>query len=92
VEFDHPSNTRVYVSVDRGLVTARRNQTWRVFDFLWMFHIMDYEARDDINNLLLRLLSIFGLATVISGYLLWGSTSRFLRRRRRSIGRRFPNQ
>jgi len=82
VEFDHPSNTRVYVSVDRGLVTARRNKTWRVFDFLWMFHIMDYEDRDDINNLLLRVLSIFGLATVISGYLLWGFTSRFLRRRR----------
>jgi len=68
--------------VDRGLVTARRNKTWRVFDFLWMFHIMDYEDRDDINNLLLRVLSIFGLATVISGYLLWGFTSRFLRRRR----------
>jgi hypothetical protein len=84
VEFDHPSHTRIYVSADRGLVRARRNNTWRVFDFLWMFHIMDYEARDDINNLLLRILSIFGVATVTSGYLLWGYSSRFLRRRRRA--------
>jgi uncharacterized iron-regulated membrane protein len=81
VEFDHPSGTRVYVSADRGIVTARRNNTWRVFDFLWMFHIMDYEARDNINNLILRVLSILGLTTVVSGYLLWGFTSRFLRRR-----------
>jgi uncharacterized iron-regulated membrane protein len=85
VEFDHPSGSRIYVSVDRGLVTARRNNTWRVFDFLWMFHIMDYEARDDINNLILRVLSILGLATVVSGYLLWGFTSRFLHRRRRHV-------
>jgi len=86
VEFDHPSGARIYVSADRGLVRARRNNTWRVFDFLWMFHIMDYEARDDINNLLLRILSIFGVATVVSGYLLWGYSSRFLGRRRRSLG------
>ena len=81
VEFDHPSGTRVYVSADRGIVTARRNNTWRVFDFLWMFHIMDYQTRDNINNLILRVLSILGLTTVVSGYLLWGFTSRFLRRR-----------
>ena len=81
VEFDHPSGTRVYVSADRGIVTAHRNNTWRVFDFLWMFHIMDYKTRDNINNLILRVLSILGVSTVVSGYLLWGFTSRFLRRR-----------
>lgn len=84
VDFGHPTGTRIYVSADRGLVTARRNNTWRVFDFLWMFHIMDYEARDDINNILLRVLSVSGLATVLSGYLLWGFTSRYLRRRTRA--------
>jgi len=82
VEFDHPSGARVYVSANRGLVTARRNNTWRVFDFLWMFHIMDYETRDDINNFLLRAFSVLGVATVLSGYLMWGFTSRWFRRRR----------
>ena len=86
VVFDHPSGTRVYVAAERGLVTARRNNTWRVFDFLWMIHIMDYEARDDINNILLRLLSILGVVTVLSGFLLWGFTSPVLRRRRRRTG------
>jgi hypothetical protein len=84
VEFDHPSRTRLYVSADRGLVRARRNNTWRTFDLMWMFHIMDYKHRDDFNNAVLRFLSILGVATVVSGYVLWGLTSRTLRRRARS--------
>ncbi len=88
VVFDHPSGTRVYVAAERGLVTARRNNTWRVFDFLWMFHIMDYKARDDINNMILRLMSILGVVTVLSGFLLWGVTSRVLRRGTRRAGLR----
>lgn len=88
VEFDHPTGTRLYVSADRGLVRARRNNTWRTFDLLWMLHIMDYETRDDINNTVLRLLSVLGVATVASGYVLWGFTSRTLRRRRKPAAKR----
>ncbi len=81
VEFDHPTETRIYVAAERGLVTARRNATWRVFDFLWMLHIMDYRDRTDFNHLLLRVLSVLGLLTVFSGLLLWAVTSPWLRRR-----------
>jgi hypothetical protein len=83
VTFDHPTGTNIYVSIERGVVTARRNGTWRIFDFLWMFHIMDYETRDDINNVLLQVLSLLGLITVVSGYVLFAATSPLLRRRRR---------
>jgi hypothetical protein len=34
VTFDDPLGTRLNVSVERGLVTARRNDRWRLFDFL----------------------------------------------------------
>ena len=87
VEFDHPSGTRIYVSANRGLVMARRNNTWRVFDFLWMLHIMDYENRDDINNVILRILSILGVVTVLTGYLLWILTSRTFHGLRKRRGR-----
>jgi hypothetical protein len=80
VEFDHPLGTRIYVSADRGIVTARRNDRWRVFDFLWMFHIMDYQARDDFNTVVLQLASALGLVTVLSGFVLAGVTSPRLRR------------
>ncbi|MCP4895750.1 MAG: peptidase M4 [bacterium] len=80
VSFDHPLGTRVYVSVDRGLVTARRNDRWRWFDLMWMFHIMDFDSRDDFNTILLQLVSGLGLVTVLSGFVLAGVTSPRLRR------------
>lgn len=71
VTFDHPSNTTVYVAANLGTVQSFRNSKWRIFDFLWMLHTMDYESRDNFSNLLLRAFSIFGLATVTSGFILF---------------------
>ncbi|MFO7314384.1 PepSY domain-containing protein [Rhodothermus marinus] len=83
VVFDHPTGTRIYVAAENGRVTARRNDTWRWFDFFWMFHIMDYRTRDNFNHLLLQSFSLFGLLTVLSGFVLWAVTSPTLRGRRR---------
>jgi len=82
VEFDHPSGTVVYVASELGTVQKFRNQKWRVFDFLWMLHTMDYESRDHFGNLLLRAFSIFGLFTVLSGFLLYFISSRWYRKMR----------
>jgi uncharacterized iron-regulated membrane protein len=79
VTFQHPSNTTVYVSTERGTVQKFRNDAWRVFDFLWMVHTMDYRSRDDINNWVLRIFSVLGLLTVSSGFTLFFVT---LRRKR----------
>lgn len=82
VTFDHPSKTTVYVSAERGMVESFRNNKWRIFDFLWMGHVMGYQGRDDINNWLLRIFSVFGLITVLSGFLLFFVSSRFFRKRK----------
>jgi hypothetical protein len=76
VSMDHASGVNIYVSAYRGIVTARRNSSWRIFDFLWMLHTMDYSTRDDFNNIQVKVFSILGLITVLSGFLLWGMTSR----------------
>ena len=80
VTFDDSLGTRLYISIERGIVTARRNDRWRLFDFLWMLHIMDYEHRDDFNSLLLQVVSALGLVTVLSGFTLFAVTSPQLRR------------
>jgi uncharacterized iron-regulated membrane protein len=80
VNFDDPLGTRLYVSVERGVVTARRNDRWRLFDLLWMLHIMDYQTRDNFNSLLLQVASGLGLVTVLSGFALFAVTSPLLRR------------
>jgi hypothetical protein len=81
VSLDHPTGTVIYVSANRGLVTARRNNQWRLFDVFWMLHTMDYQGRDNFNSWLLRSFSVFGVTTVLSGYWLWWRTS-WIRKRR----------
>jgi len=71
ITFDHPSNTTVYVSTELGTVQKFRNNKWRIFDFLWMMHTMDYQTRNHFGNGLLRAFSIFGLLTISSGFWLF---------------------
>lgn len=84
VQLADDRKTAIYVSANRGLVTARRNQQWRWFDWFWMLHTMDYQGRDNFNTMLLKTVSCFGIATVASGFLLWAQTSRLFRRRKRT--------
>ncbi|CAA9325156.1 MAG: hypothetical protein AVDCRST_MAG40-1660, partial [uncultured Gemmatimonadaceae bacterium] len=82
VRFGDAEGATAYVPAELGQVVRVRNDRWRVFDFLWMLHTMDYAGRDDFNNLLLRAFSVLGLVTVGSGFVLFGLTSPALRRRR----------
>lgn len=81
ITFKHPSNTTVYVSEAGGKVESFRNNKWRIFDFLWMGHTMDYKGRDNFNNWLLRIFSVFGLLTILSGFVLFFISSRRLKRK-----------
>lgn len=67
VDFDDRWGTSFYIAPDSGRFVTRRHTLWRVFDFLWMLHIMDYEAREDINNSLLRILSSLALLLGLTG-------------------------
>ena len=67
VRFDERADTTLYFSPQTGELLARRHTLWRVFDFLWMLHIMDYDKRTDVNNTLLRVASAAGLIFALSG-------------------------
>ena len=82
VTMAHPTNTTVYVAATLGTVNKFRNDKWRVFDFFWMLHTMDYQTRDHIGNWLLRAFSIIGVLTVLSGLVLYVSSSRLLRQKK----------
>jgi uncharacterized iron-regulated membrane protein len=79
VTYTNPECT-VYVSAELGTFQSIRHNQWRAFDFLWMLHTMDYKERDNLNNILLRTFSIFGLITVLSGFLLYFVSSRTLKK------------
>lgn len=67
VNFDDVWGSSFYIDPVSGEFLKRRHTLWRVFDFFWMLHIMDYEARTDINNLLLRLFASLALLMGLSG-------------------------
>jgi hypothetical protein len=71
IEAADNKNTHIYINAVNGKVDKFRNTGWRIFDFLWMTHVMDYKGRDNINNWLLRIFSVFGLITVLSGLTLF---------------------
>ena len=77
VRFADRGDTTLYLSPETGELLAKRHSLWRWFDFLWMFHIMDYEARTDVNNTLLRVSAAVCLLFALSGvWLLFYSFSK----------------
>ncbi|MEM8826055.1 MAG: PepSY domain-containing protein [Pseudomonadota bacterium] len=80
VRFAGPERLRLYMDAVTGEVLTRRTRLWRVYDFMWMLHIMDYDEREDFNNPLVQLAAGLGLSVAISGLVL--TFYRVLRRRR----------
>ena len=76
--------TRLYLSPVTGDVISRRNRYWRIFDFLWMLHIMDFDERDNFNNNLLRFVSLLSIGAVLSGYALWATSRKWGKKKVRS--------
>lgn len=70
VNFEDGEGTRTYVSPATGQVVTHRNDRWRLFDFLWMLHIMDYEERDNFNHLLIISAAALAMFTVFAGLVL----------------------
>jgi uncharacterized iron-regulated membrane protein len=86
VDFKDRYSTSFYVDPYSGALATRRFLYWRIFDFMWMLHIMDYEERADAHNLLLISAQITGLAFAISG--LWLLIYSFNGRRKKITARR----
>ena len=61
VDFADEENSSYYVSGTTGELLERRNDTWRVWDFFWMLHIMDYAERASFNH---PVIWMFGFAAV----------------------------
>ena len=80
ISYEEENNLKAYISIVDGTFQTIRHRDWRWFDFLWMTHTMDYEGRDNMNNIILRCFSLLGLITVMSGFLLWFVSSTTIRK------------
>ena len=81
VQFEGWNKPTLYLSASTGELLSRRHELWRVFDFLFGLHIMDYSERENPNNLLLRVFSWAALTVTLTGA--WLLLYSFPRRKRR---------
>ena len=61
----------VYVNPYSGDISAVRSTQWRIWDLLWGFHIMDWQDRDNIGNIFLKIFSVLALLSAITGIVLF---------------------
>ncbi len=61
----------VYVNPYSGDISAVRSTQWRIWDLLWVFHIMDWQERDNIGNIFLKIFSVLALLSAITGIVLF---------------------
>ncbi len=76
VQFDDSESSTFYIAQDNGQLMSVRNSMWRIFDFVWMLHIMDYKNRTDFNHWLLILAAALALTIALSGIYLVVKTFR----------------
>ena len=82
VAWAQPENLNPYLDPWTGELLARRTDRWRIFDFLWMLHVMDYDTRDDFNHPLLQVAAFGGILVTLGGFILWAVTTPLFRRKR----------
>ncbi len=93
VEFEGMWRPTLYISPQTGLLVAKRHDLWRGFDFVWMFHIMDYKERTDMNNLLLRVFTWLAVAGSLTGaWLLFYSFRKRKRPKAKTVAKAKPVQ
>jgi len=85
VEFDHWNQPTFYLSPVTGELLTRRHELWRVFDFVWMLHIMDYDERENVNNMLLRAFTWGAVLMALSG--IWLLLYSFHRKKKKKAAR-----
>ncbi len=88
VDFADERNSSFYVSGTTGKLLERRNDSWRLWDLLWMLHNMDYVNRTSFNHPLIVAVTFFTLWLAITGFYLlfttgWRKDLRWLRRKRK---------
>ena len=65
--FEGADSADLYIEEDIGELRAVRTQKWRLFDFLWGLHIMDWQDRETFTSWWVTLFAGLSLVFAVSG-------------------------
>ena len=82
IAYADPDATSIFVAADTGKITAVRTGTWRLYDFFWSLHIMDWKNHENFNTWWLLAFAVGGLVLGIAGTILLIIRWPFRRRRK----------
>ena len=69
VDFNDFASPSFYISVQTGELVTKRHTFWRLFDWMFSFHVMDY-VEEDASNKLLLIVSMLALLASLFGLIL----------------------
>jgi len=69
IDFDEFASPSFYISVNSGQLVTKRHSYWRLFDWMFAFHVMDY-IDEEADNKLLLFFSIMALFASAFGLVL----------------------
>jgi fructose-specific phosphotransferase system IIC component len=84
IAYADPDATSIFVAADTGRITAVRTGTWRLYDFFWSLHIMDWKNHENFNTWWLLAFAIGGLILGLAGSVLLFIRWPFRRKRRKA--------
>ncbi|WP_026377354.1 PepSY domain-containing protein [Aestuariibacter salexigens] len=67
ITFDGMASPTLYISQHSGEVVTKRHTFWRAFDWMWRFHIMDYDDGENVSNWFLLIIGMLGTVAALSG-------------------------
>ena len=70
-ENEEGEEINIYQNPYTGEILAIRSQQWRIWDLMWGLHIMDWNERDNIGNIFLKIFSFIALFTAATGVILF---------------------
>lgn len=70
IAFADPDATSIFVTTHTGKITAVRTGTWRLYDFFWSLHIMDWTNHENFNTWWLLAGVLGGLTLGLAGTVL----------------------
>lgn len=69
IDYDAFSSPSLYISAESGKLVRYRHNFWRIFDWMFRFHLADYNNREH-DNWLLFWLTLFSIAACVFGLIL----------------------